>query len=512
MRSRKKVALIVLVITVLAGVVAVRLIRPPRHAGHAEQAALYYCPMHPTYTSDHPGDCPICEMQLVKREPERKAAAKEPADVCTLHNCPMAHDGRPCPMLVVSKPGEEVSCPVCGTHVAGSAESASKKILYWTDPMIPGYKSDKPGKSPMGMELVPVYEEAISSAGPGPGGYAAVLLSPQKRQLIGIRTSPARKQPLVKKIRTVGLVKVDETRIKHVHPKVEGWIDEIFAKYEGDTVRKGQPLFSFHSPDFISAQKEYLAALELLERMPEAINSEIRASARSNLEAARQRLLWWGVTEEQIEALEKSRSPSHSVQLSSPIDGIVLRKHVWPGEYMERGADFYHIADLSNVWVDIALYEMDLPLVSRGQEVAVEWPSRPGELLRGKLIYVAQFLNPETRTATGRLELPNPNGLLRPDQYVTAQISVDLGERLVVPAEAVLDSGTRQLLFVDKGEGLLEPREVTVGAKGEGLWEITRGVSEGEPVVVNGNFLVDSESRLQAALEGAVAAGHTHGQ
>jgi RND family efflux transporter MFP subunit len=425
MRSQKKIALVVLVATVLAGVVAVRVLRQRSHAGPAEQAALYYCPMHPHYTSPRPGECPICHMQLVKREPEEKPAVS-----------------------------------------------------------------------------------AVASA----QGYAAVLLSPQKRQLIGVKTVPARKQALTKKIRAVGLVKVDETRIKHVHPKVEGWIDEIFAKYEGDTVRKGQPLFSFHSPDFLSAQKEYLTTLESLEGMPETIASEVRRSVRSNLEAARQRLLWWGVTEEQIEALEKNRTPSNSVRLSSPIDGVVLRKHVWPGEYMERGADFYHIADLSSVWVDIALYEMDLPLVSHGQEVAVEWPSRPGEPLRGKLIYVAQFLNPETRTATARLELSNPDGLLRPDQYVTAEISVDLGKRLVVPAEAVLDSGTRRILFVDKGEGLLEPREVTVGVKGDGLWEIVRGVSEGEPVVVNGNFLVDSESRLKAALEGAAGQGHQHGQ
>ncbi len=414
------------VIAVVLGVVAARQARQPGHAGHAEQAALYYCPMHPDYTSGRPGECPICHMQLVKREPEQKAAA------------PAAASAR---------------------------------------------------------------------------GYAAVLLSPQKRQLIGVKTSPARKQPLVKKIRTVGLVKVDETRVVHVHPKVEGWIEEIYARYEGDAVRKGQPLFSFYSPDFVSVQQEYLTALRLLKELPSDVGPGVKESAEKNLAAARQRLLWWDVTPQQVEELEKRSTPARTLLLVSPMDGIVLRKHVWAGEFMERGADFYHIADLSSLWVDARLYELDLGLVRVGQEAAITFEKGTEQELRGKVVFVSPTLEEETRTAVARLEFPNADGSLKPGMFATAEILVDLGERMVVPAEAVLDSGTRQILFVDKGEGLLEPREVTVGVKGNGLWEIVRGVSEGEPVVVNGNFLVDSESRLKAALEGAAAGGgHPHGQ
>ena len=478
MRSQRKIFLIVLIAAVMAAVVVVRVSRPLRHAGHSGQPAaksVYYCPMHPTYQSDRPGECPICHMQLVKREPE---AAWPPAarmnDICTMHNCPMAHEGGPCPMLVVSAPGEEVTCPVCGTH------------------MHPESKAE-PGKAPSS----------------GAEGYAAVLLSPEKRQLIGVKTEPARRRLLTRTIRTVGLVTVDETRIVHVHPKVEGWIEEIYAKYEGNPVKKGEPLFSFYSPDFISVQQEYLSALKFHKELPADAGPEIKEAAEKNLEAVRQRLLGWDVTSRQVEELESRRVPSRTLVLVSPMDGVVLRKHVWTGEWMERGADFYHIADLSSIWVDARLYESDLPLIRVGQQAEVVF-EETGQRLEGKVVFVSPTLDAETRTAVARLEFPNAQGFLRPGQFATVKIGVDLGERLSVSKEAVLDTGTRRILFVDRGEGLLLPRQVEVGAKGGEFWEITEGISEGEQVVVNGNFLIDSESRLKAALEGAEA-GHVHG-
>ena len=472
---RRPVAVVLVAALVFVGALGIaRLLRFGIPAGqqHHPQASkeVYYCPMHPTYTSDRPGDCPICGMKLVKREEQAKP--KEADGLCTLHNCPMVHDGRPCPMLVVSKPGEEVTCPVCGTHVAGAGMEASASM--------------------------PV----------GPEGYAAILISPEKRQMIGVRTAPARRQKMARTIRTVGVVRVDETRIVHVHPKVEGWIGETYARYEGDAVKKGQPLFSFSSPDFISVQQEFLGAARMLKEMPADAGPQIREAAEKNAAAARQRLLWWDVTPQQIEELDKGGLPAKALVLASPMDGIVLKKHVWAGEFMERGADFYHIADLSSVWVDARLYEMDLAVVRAGQEASVAFPDRP-DFLRGKVAYVSPTLDPETRTATARLEFSNADGRLKPGMFATAEISVDLGERLAVPAEAVLDSGTRRILFVDEGKGLLEPREVAVGAKGDGVWEILSGLEEGETVVVSGNFLVDSESRLGGALEGA--GGHRHG-
>ncbi len=455
------------VLVLLTGIVATQALR---HRAHSLQkgADLYYCPMHPTYTADRPGDCPICNMRLVKKE----TAASSPKEICVLHNCPMLQEGRLCPMLVISSAGEEVSCPVCGTHVSG-------------------------GEGMAGM----------AQAEATPAGYAAVLLSPHRQQLIGVRTAPAQRRQMVKQIRAVGRVRVDETRIVHVHPKVEGWIDQIYARYEGDRVRKGEPLFSFYSPDFVTTQQEYLSTRRWVEEVPAGADPAIRQRAQENLESARQRLLGWDISEEQIQALEERGAAAKTLVLTSPLDGFVLRKHVFPGEYMERGADFYHVADLSTVWVDVQVYEADLPFVREGQEAQVTLPQQPDEPLQGKVVFLSPTLNEETRTATARLELPNLEGILRPGMFAAAQIRVDLGQRLAVPSEAVLETGARQILFVDRGQGVLEPREISAGVRAEGFVEIKSGVSEAEPVVVNGNFLVDSESRLKAALE----PGHHHG-
>jgi len=522
-------AVIIGTTAVILGVVAIPAIRHHGHAVH-EQKGVYYCPMHPTYTSDHPGDCPICNMRLVKREmgPTTPVPKKGQSleDICILHNCPKLHEGRPCPMMVVAKAGEKVICPVCGTHVAEAAQE--RKILYWTDPMMPGYQSDKPGKSPMGMDLIPVYEEAsgesggtqatsptlssrdVPRSGASPTGYAPVLVTPQKQQWIGVKTAPVQKRRMIKTIRTVGIVKVDETRRVHIHPKVEGWVGEIYAKYEGDAVKRGQPLFSFYSPDFVTTQQEYLATLKTLKEIPTDASSNVRAAAQNNAAASRQRLLWWDVTEEQIQELEKRASPAKTLLLTSPIDGVVLAKHIFPGEYMPRGGDFYHLVDLSAVWVDADLYEYDLPLVTVGQEATVVLPNDAEHPLRGKVMYVSPIVQPETRTATARLELPNPKGILKPGMYTNTQITVDLGMRLAVPTEAILDTGIRQIVFVDRGQGLFEPRDVTVGVKADGTYEIKSGVNEGEVVVVSGNFLIDSESRLKGALEGMEGTEHQH--
>lgn len=451
----------------------------------ASRGAVYYCPMHPTYTSDRPGDCPICNMKLEKREPvaEKPAtplaqAPQKAKDICYMHNCPMVHDGKPCPMLVVATLGEKVVCPVCGSHVSqGETLVSEEKVLYPTEP----------------------------------SGYAPILLSPQKMQLIGVKTSPVQRRPLTKVIRTVGRVTVDETRVHHIHPKVEGWVDEVYAKYEGDKVKKNEPLFSFYSPDFVTAQQEYLTALKMLKEQPKDADRETQSEAQSNLDSTRKRLLWWDVTEAQVEELERQGSPSKNLVLSSPIDGVVLEKHVFSGKYMERGRTFYKLADLSTIWVDADLYEYDLPIVQVGQVASVSLPSDPEKVYEGKVIYIAPFLKPATRTAVARLELPNSEYSLKPDMYVTAQIALDLGERLVAPSEAVLDTGVRKILFVSKGEGIFEPRDVSVGVKTEEGVEIKEGVKEGEVVVTSGNFLIDSESRLKSAIEGMGGGEHQHG-
>ena len=466
--NRRSMGIALIAVTLVGGIaVVLRASHHPAPGVHSVAGKeIYYCPMHPMVTASKPGNCTICGMRLVKRE-EENPKEKQP----------------------------------------------EQKILYWTDPMMPGYKSGKPGKSPMGMDLIPVFEEAqVSSqdAMVSPQGYTAIRLSTQKQQLIGVSTAPVVKSRVVKTIRTVGRVMTDETKVIHVHPKVEGWVDQIYAKYEGDKVTKGQPLFSFYSPDFVASQQEYVGALNAVKETLAHENAEIRSAAEATLEAARQRLRWWDVSDDQIRELETRGTPSKTLLLVSPIDGVVLKKSVLAGQFMERGGDFYRLADLSTVWVDADLYEYDLPLVAVGQQAMVTLPNISGARMTGTVVYLSPFLKPETRTATARLELANKDGMLRPDMFATVEIQVDLGEQLVVPEEAVFDTGTRKILFVAKGEGIFEPREVAVGAKGDGVVVVQQGVSEGEPVVTSGNFLIDSESRLKSALTSMESGGHSH--
>lgn len=417
----------------------------PEASAARQEAGAYYCPMHPTYTSDRPGDCPICNMKLVKREtaarpaPSGRPAAKPVKDICYMHNCPMVHQGQPCPMLVMAKEGEEVTCPVCGKHVAEKLpKPSSKKILYWTDPMIPGYKSDKPGKSPMGMDMVPVYEEeggAATEVG-APVGYAPVLLTPQKQQFIGVKTAPAARRHLVKTIRTVGTIA--------------------------------------HDPELYQAQAERLQALKTW-REAQQRSPEVAEQARRLVESTTVRLRHLGLSEELIEEMAGWETPERGLLYSEP------------GE---------------PVWVYAKVYEYELPLVRVGQELTVEVPAMPGERFDGTILSVDPRVDSMTRTARVRAQLADPRGALKPEMYVNVEIAVDLGEVLAVPEEAVFNTGTKQIVFVDKGQGLFEPRDVTVGAKADGSYEVKGGVSNGEPVVTSGNFLIDSESRLKAALEG----------
>ncbi|MBI1871291.1 MAG: efflux RND transporter periplasmic adaptor subunit [Chlamydiae bacterium] len=450
----------------------------PRIHHQKSEAAVFYCPMHPTYTSDRPGDCPICNMKLEKRE---QVPSEEP-------------------------------------KTKGENSKQEKKILYWTDPMMPDFKADKPGQSPMGMDLVPVYEEegGVMESGQVPMGYSSILLSPEKMQLVGVKTAQVKKQILSKTIRTVGRVKVDETKMVRVHPKVEGWVEAIFAKYEGDKVKKGQPLFSFYSPDFVTAEQEYLTALSILKGVAPDASWDVKKDAEDNVRSSHQRLLWWDISEEQIEQLEKSGSPSKTLTIASPIDGVVIEKNVFAGKFMERGSEFYSLADLSIVWVDADVYEYDLPLVAVGEEGRVTLPSDSKKSFRGKIIYISPMLKPETRTAVARLELDNSDFALKAEMYVNVEIAIDFGERLAVPVDAVLDTGVRKIIFVSKEKGIFEPREITLGVKTDQWVEVKSGLSEGETVVTSGNFLIDSESRLKAAIQGvengAGSVEHQHGQ
>ena len=359
-----------------------------------------------------------------------------------------------------------------------------------------------------GMETADVSSTESSGIPPqsASGGGVPITLTPRKRQLTGVTVGQAERRLLTRVIRTVGRIEVDERRIAHLHIKFEGYIHELFVNTTGEQVEADQPLFSIYSPELLATQEEYLLALKGVRQLSDSPYPDIAAGAQSLLEAARTRLRLWDIEEVHLRELEETGRPEEHLVIHSPIRGVVLEKMAVVGMKVEPGEELYKIADLSTVWVLADFYESEIPLIQAGQHASITVDAYPGERFRGVAQYVYPYLEPETRTMKARFEFPNLQGRLKPQMYATVELQVDLGRRLAVPDTAVLETGLRQLVFVERGEGTFEPRLVRLGQKAEGWVEVLDGLKEGERVATSANFLIDSESRLQAAtnLMGAV--------
>ncbi len=327
----------------------------------------------------------------------------------------------------------------------------------------------------------------------------AVKISPARRQLIGVKTDVVQDRTLETVIRTVGMVTYDERRIRQINLRISGWITQLFVDYTGKSVSKGDPLFALYSPDLISTQEEYLLARQTLDRVKASSTVHIQRATQAQVESARNRLLFWNLTEEQIAELERRGRPQVNTMIYSTVDGVVTKKMALQGMYVTPETNLYEITDLSTVWIYADIYEYEIPWVRVGQEAAVTLTSYPGEVFHGRVVYLYPYLNTETRTVKIRIELPNPDGKLKPGMYGNVEIRGKAGKKLAVPQEAVLDSGTRKLVFVDRGQGMYEPREVKLGNKVSNLYPILSGLTLGEKVVTSATFLIDSESKLMAA-------------
>jgi Cu(I)/Ag(I) efflux system membrane fusion protein len=314
-------------------------------------------------------------------------------------------------------------------------------------------------------------------------------------------------------IRTVGRVEYDERKLAEVTLKIAGWIQDLYADYTGKLVKKGEPLFTLYSPDLVTAQEEYLLARSTLEQLKNSDVPGARASAQSLVWASRQRLLLWDLTPTQIRVLEEAGKPPLYQTIYSPLSGFIIEKMAYRGRRVESGMTLYKIADLSTVWVKADIYEYELPFVHVGQEAKVSLSYYPGAVFTAKVTYLYPYLEEKTRTGKVRFELANtPDWKLKPAMYATAELEMNLGEKLVVPESAVLDSGVRQIVFVDKGQGRFTPQEVRLGNRIDRDVEVLGGLTEGERIVTSGNFLIDSESKLQAAesmmgMMGAIGMG-----
>lgn len=345
--------------------------------------------------------------------------------------------------------------------------------------------------------------QAIPAQSPGPGGEEmppAIELPPEKRQLIGVRTAEVAQRSLTRTIRTVGRIEYDERRLATVNTKFEGWIEKLYVDYTGRYVKKGELMAEIYSPELLATQQEFLNLLRWSKARKQHSgpwSESLGQDAEVILEAARERLRLWDMTEEQIQELERTGKPIRTIKIYSPSSGYVLQKMAILGMKVMPGEKLFDLADLSSLWILADVYEYELPFVRVGMPAKVTLSYLPTVELSSRIDYIYPTLSPETRTARVRLVLPNPKGSLKPQMFTNVEITVDLGPRLMVPSEAVIDTGTRQIVYVDRGEGLFEPREVKVGIRTQEMAEVIQGLKAGEQVAASAAFLIDSEAQLK---------------
>ncbi|MCL5744694.1 MAG: efflux RND transporter periplasmic adaptor subunit [Acidobacteria bacterium] len=396
-----------------------------------------------------------------------------------------------------------------GKSAGGAAQKGGRKILYWVDPMHPAYKSDKPGIAPdCGMKLVPVYEggEAASAAVPAVDSAAmpmgTIMVSPEKQQLIGVRYGEVEYGAGVHTFRADGKVAFDETRIARVHARVEGWIDQVFVDFTGQVVNKGQRLLTLYSPEMLATQQEYLLALKSKDMLKSSTLEDAVQQSNSLIAASHKRLELWDLSDAQIEEIARTGKPVTNITLNSPISGYVITRNAFPKQKITPETELYNVVDLSTVWIMADVFENEVPVVRLDQQATVSLAYIPGKSFRAKVNYIQPQMDPMTRTLKIRLEAENPEMLLKPDMYVDVEFRVQTPPRVTVPSEAVLNSGERKIVFVDRGNGYLEPRDVETGERIGDRLEILKGLKPGERIVISGNFLIDSESQLKAAAGG----------
>jgi Cu(I)/Ag(I) efflux system membrane fusion protein len=418
--------------------------------GEVAGKQLYSCGMHPDIIRDEPGNCPICGMKLT---------------------------------------------PIKATSEGTTAPKGERKIKYWRAPMDPTYISDKPGKSPMGMDLVPVYEDEIESG--------AISIDPITVQNMGLRTAPVETGELTRTLRTVGYIDYDEKKLYIINTKTSGWIEKLYVSATGEVVEKGQPLLEMYSPDLVSTQEEYLSALKNYDALKDSPYEEARKGAGELLNSTQKRLEYWDIDQSQIESLEQNKEIKKTLTIYSPARGVVLHKNAVEGAHIQAGSDLFRIADLSTVWVLAHIYEYELPYVKLGQKARMSLSYMPGESFEGRVTYIYPYLEQKTRDVKLRLEFPNPGHELKPEMYADVVIESKLsGQRVLIPEEAVIRSGKREIVFVDMGEGKYAPREINTGVSGEGnVVEVKQGLLPDESIVVSGQFMLDSESKTQEAIQ-----------
>ena len=472
-------------------------------------ATKYHCPMHPTVVSDRAGNCPICGMKLV---PIKAAGATPPAE-----SKPAAASGKYlCPMhatVVTDEPGK---CPICGMKLepvpaaltSGELKTSSGAAPTYFCPMHPTVVSDSKGTCPiceMDLEPIPAALKTgwpAGAADPGAAvmGRSVVVLSSERRALLGVRSEEVRETRIDRTIRTVGRVAADERRLAHVHTKFEGYVERLYVDFTGKFVKKGDALLALYSPELIATQQEYLLALRARTELGASQVPSVARGGANLLEAARERLLLWDISPADIAELERSGTVRRAFDLHAEVSGFVTVKNVVQGMRVMPADTIFEIADLSHVWVLADVYESDLRSIRLGMPATMTLSYQAGREWRGRVSYIAPTVDPATRTVEVRADVANQGGTLKPGMFGDVVLRVEEGTGLVVSDSAVIDTGDRRLVFLDRPDGTIEPRQVEVGAKLADGYQVLRGLAKGDRVVTSANFLLDSESSLKAAL------------
>jgi Cu(I)/Ag(I) efflux system membrane fusion protein len=386
-----------------------------------------------------------------------------------------------------------------GAHETHKGEQAAQGPVQYTCPMHPFIIKDKPGACPIcGMTLVPLKKaEAEQPKEKEMKGIGEVSLSPTQMVMANVATTEAKAISMNKEIVATGIVQYDQSRQAKVTAWVAGRIDRLYVNTVGSYVSKGRPVAEVYSPDLVSAQQEYLLALKSRDQLKGSPIQSIAQGGEGLVASARQRLKLMGVKDAQIAALVKAGEPNIKLPVYTPLSGIVIEKIVQQGQYVNVGDTLFNIADLSTVWVEVEVYENEFPNIKTGQMVDIVSQSYPGKTFRGRVAFIYPFLDPKSRTVKARVELPNPGLRLKPDMFVNASIKVPLGSSIVVPASAVVDTGQRQVVWVEMKAGVFAPRDVKTGAKAGDNIQILSGLKAGEKVASSGGYLIDSEAQLK---------------
>jgi RND family efflux transporter MFP subunit len=400
----------------------------------ARSSVRYHCPMHPTYVSDRPGDCPICGMRLV---------------------------------------------PITSASGSAAATRAPTSAVDDTSGTATDTRSSAPSSVP---------------------GYAPLEISSRGLALAGVKVAVAERGSIARTVRAAGVVRADETRIRHVHTKVAGWIERLYADFTGQSVQKGRPILSIYSQELLASQEEYLRAREAAQKLAESSTPVVRRATEDLLAAARRRLQLFDVPDAVIAELDRSGTPRKTVTLLAPASGIVTGKQIFEGMQVEPGTELFTVADLSRVWIEADVYENEASSIRVGQDATIVLPAELGAPIGCKVQYVYPYLDPQTRTVRIRFDVPNRESKLKLDLFVDVELPIQTDRGVIVPDSAIMDTGLRQIAFVSREGGHFEPREVKVGIRAEGKAQVLSGIAEGEQIAIKANFLLDSESRLRAAI------------